>query len=81
MFKNSVFAISVVSVYLLIYVVLFQTGMPFKVLLLMYLFSPFLVMWMVITVLRDDRHDDGELAEGHEWGYRDKKREDLGTFF
>jgi hypothetical protein len=41
---------------------------------------PFFMVWMVVSVLRSRTHNTQELAEGEEWGYADKKKEDLGTF-
>jgi fatty acid desaturase len=45
----------------------------------LFIASPFLLIWMVINILRDTRHKYPELGD-HEWGYRDKNRDDLGFF-
>ncbi|MCS7037607.1 MAG: hypothetical protein RMJ33_08735 [Saprospiraceae bacterium] len=34
--------------------------------------SPFLVIWMVVSVLKDRRHPMPELESGDEWGYADR---------
>jgi len=41
--------------------------------------SPFLLVWMVFNILKDDRQPYPELGK-HEWGYRDKNRDELGLF-
>lgn len=41
---------------------------------------PPLMLWLVYTVLRHGKYDGKELQEDEEWGYEDKKKEDLGMF-
>jgi hypothetical protein len=45
----------------------------------MFLLSPFLVAWMVYTVLKKGVYTGRELAENEEWGYSDKDSKDLST--
>ncbi|HEY1025521.1 MAG TPA: hypothetical protein VGE26_10175, partial [Sphingobacteriaceae bacterium] len=78
---KSSFSIAFVSIYLLIYLVLFNLDVPVYILFGMYLFSPFLVIWMVYTVIRYGIYTGRGLMDDEEWGYEDKKREDIGTFF
>ena len=80
MIRNPVFAASFVTVYLLIYTVLFHTGASYPILVTMFAISPFLVIWMVYVVIRFGKYSGPELQPDEEWGYQDKKREDLGIF-
>lgn len=42
--------------------------------------GPFLMVWMVYSVLKYGNYKGSELAKEEEWGYADKKKEDLKTF-
>jgi hypothetical protein len=78
---NAKNAIGTVSLYLVIYVVLFFSGCSMLILACMFLVSPFLLIGMVYFVLKDDSYQYPELKEGDEWGYRDRKKETLGLFW
>ena len=69
-----------VTVYLVVYTILHQAGASLTILGIMFLLSPFLVVWMGYTILRYGAYNGKELAEDEEWGYQDKDRKDLGTF-
>jgi hypothetical protein len=45
----------------------------------MFLVSPFLLIWMVVTVLKSGKYEGPELGE-NEFGYQDKNKDDLGIF-
>ena len=72
--------VTFVTLYLLIYTVLFQAGASVDILLTMFLFSPFLVIWMVYVVLKYGKFNGRELKQDEEWGYSDRSRDTLGTF-
>jgi hypothetical protein len=80
MLKNPSFVVSLVTVYLLIYTVLFHTWASMNTLLIMFVISPFLVIWMVYVVLKYGQFKSRELSEDEEWGYCDRSRDTLGTF-
>ena len=61
--KNHKFATIVVTLYLVIFTVLTQLDVPLWIVGLMYLLSPVLVIWMVITVLKYASYNGKELAE------------------
>jgi hypothetical protein len=46
---------------------------------ILFFLSPFLVIWMVYRVIRYDSYHGKELND-EEWGYADKKKEDLDMF-
>ncbi len=74
MLKNPVFVSVLVTIYLVIYTVLFQFKTPFNILMAMFILSPFLVAWMAIVILKDKNYKSMELEEGQEWGYADKMK-------
>jgi hypothetical protein len=78
--QNHKFATILVTVYLIIYTFLHQSGASLKVLGLMFLMSPFLVIWMAYTILRYAPYNGRELKEDEEWAYGDKNKDDLGVF-
>lgn len=64
----------------LIYVLLQLVEAPLPVLLFIVSVFPVLLVWMVIAVIRFDEYKGPELKDDEEWGYADKKPEQLGTF-
>ena len=46
-------AVSVITLYLILYVVLIQFGAPYPLITAVFTLSPFLIIWMVFRVLRD----------------------------
>lgn len=64
----------------LIYVLLQLVEAPLPILLFIVSVFPVLLVWMVIAVIRFDEYKGPELKDDEEWGYADKKPEQLGTF-
>jgi hypothetical protein len=77
MLRNPAFATTFVTVYLIIYTVLFHTGAPEAVITAMFAASPFLVIWMAITIMRFGKYSGRELDDNEEWGYQDVNKNDL----
>jgi len=50
--KNSVTPVLIVTVILVVYALLAELGMAFQLVLITFLCSPFMVIWMVISVLK-----------------------------
>jgi hypothetical protein len=75
--KRHQFATLFVSLYLLVYTVLFHAGASLQLLGCMFLVSPFLVVWMVYSVLKYGTYSGSELASDEEWGYQDKDSDEL----
>ncbi len=71
MLRNPIISTTLVTVYLLIYNALFFTGASLNVLVIMFMLSPFLMIWMALTILKDKTYKVRELEEGEEWGYAD----------
>ena len=47
---------------------------------IIFFLSPFLIIWMVYSVLRFGKKNGKSLEEDEEWGYADKEKKDLGVF-
>jgi hypothetical protein len=71
---------TIVTGFLLIYVILLTTGWAPRLTGILFFLSPFLVIWMVYRIIRYDSYRGRELNENEEWGYSDKNSEELGTF-
>jgi len=81
MFRSSSFSIAATSIYLLVYLILLNLTVPLELVLLMLTFSPVLILWMVYMVLKYGHYTGRELEDDEEWGYEDRKKEDLGIFY
>lgn len=60
--KTPVYAL---TVYLLIYAVSYQIGLPYPVTALMFAFSPVLIIWLVISVLKKGVPSGRTFEEGY----------------
>lgn len=72
---TAVKAVAIVSVVLAVYTLLGALNAPYPFMALIFSLSPFLMVWMVWNVLKDDGCKVRELAEGEEWGYADRPRD------
>ena len=79
MLRNGKFAVGFVTVYLLVYIELLQFENMEIYGFAMLLFAPFLICWMVYTVLKYGKYSGPELGE-EEFGYQDKQKDQLGVF-
>lgn len=71
--KGEYIPVIAVSVLLLLYSILILTGNLFSVVEIIFLISPFAVVWLVYRVIILGRNDYPELKEDQEWGYSDKE--------
>lgn len=72
-------AVITVTAYLMVFVLMLETGTSVYALPYLLIASPFLLIWMVYSILTD-RREYPELEENEEWGYRNKAKEELGMF-
>lgn len=79
MLRNGIFSVYLVTFYLLVYIILLQFETTVSYAIIMLLFSPLLICWMVYSVLKDDKYNGTELGDD-EFGYQDKTKADLGVF-
>ncbi len=79
MLRNDVFAAAVTTIYLVIYVALiqFENTQPYAI--GMFIFSPLLVCWMVITIIKFGKYKGPSLGDD-EFGYQDVDKENIGIF-
>lgn len=79
MFRNDVFSAAVTTIYLVIYVALMQFESTQGFAIIMFVFSPLLVCWMLIMILKYGKYNGPSLGKD-EWGYQDVDKDQLGTF-
>ncbi len=69
--NSSKFSVLTVSLYLLVYTIIAHNAALSWLAPFLYLLSPFLVIWMVYTVLKKGVYNGPELQPGEEFGYQD----------
>jgi hypothetical protein len=79
MLRNDFFSVCFVTVYLFIYIGPPQFEPAITYCIIMLLFSPILICWMVFTVLKYGKYEGPELGY-EEFGYQDKSKDELGIF-
>lgn len=78
--SSSIFPVILVTTLLIVYNILLITGGSHVLVGIIFLLSPFLIVWMAYRVIRCDSYRGRDLYEGEHWGYSDKSKEDLGIF-
>lgn len=78
---KSVIVAVLATVYLLVYIILFALQAGFTWILLLFSFSPVVMVWLTLGVLKDPSVKVKDLEEEEEWGYADRPgRAGLGLF-
>lgn len=77
MIKKPFFAVAIISIILLVYCVLVGFNISLPVAFFIFSISPFLVAWLAYTIIRFGIYEGKEFPEDEEWGYQDKRKEDL----
>lgn len=72
-------SVYVVTALLVLYTILISLNAPIRITGFLFMISPVLIIWMVVSVLKA-KSNVKDLADGEEWGYADKKKEDLNIF-
>lgn len=80
MIRKPLFAVVVVSAILLVYCVLIGFHIFLPVAYFIFGASPFLLIWLVYTIIRLGVYDGRELGTDEEWGYQDKSKSELDVF-
>jgi hypothetical protein len=80
MFRKPAVVTGIVTAYLVLYYILFQAAVADDIIIGMFIASPFLVIWMAITILKYGKYNGPELKENENWGYQDRDKDSLGTF-
>lgn len=79
MLRNDKFSIVLVTFYVIVYVTILQFESTQYYGFIMLLFAPFLLCWMVYTILKFGKYTGTELGK-EEFGYQDKSKKELGVF-
>jgi hypothetical protein len=72
-------AVIIGTLYFVVFIITLYVPPLFSIAPWLFIGSPFMMIWMAVSVLKDDRYPYPELGK-HEWGYRDKNRDELGLF-
>jgi len=68
------------SIYLLLYIILINIGIPLLFAGLLAIIWQFTLLWMIYCILKDDKIKYPQFNDGTEWGYADKNSNKLGMF-
>ncbi|MEP6746211.1 MAG: hypothetical protein ABJB86_00720 [Bacteroidota bacterium] len=79
MLRNDTLPAVVVSCYLVIYCILLQFPSTFIYSFIMLMLAPFLLCWLIYTILKSGKYSGKELGD-EEFGYQDTEKDKLGTF-
>lgn len=60
------------TAYLLLYVMLLQWESSPNISLVMFFFSPIVVLALAYSIIRDGKYNGKELADKEHWGYQDE---------
>ena len=80
MFRNPIFSTIIVTSFLVVYQVLCVLGIASAITFTIFFISPLLIIWMVLSILKDKKTNVRELKEEEEWGYNDVDKDSLGVF-
>ncbi|RTL58934.1 MAG: hypothetical protein EKK37_11495 [Sphingobacteriales bacterium] len=80
MLKKPAFAVLITTIAVVLYNILPQLTDSFTLAGFIFIASPFLIGWMVYTILRFGKYNGKELNDKAEWGYQDKQHDELGMF-
>jgi hypothetical protein len=77
--KENVAVFTVTGLFLL-YCLLLFTNSYIELAYAIFFTSPFLVAWMVYAVIYNGKYTGKELNDDEEWGYADKRKDELKLF-
>lgn len=80
MLKKPAFAVLITTIAVVLYNILPRFTDSFILPGIILITSPFLMGWMVYTILRFGKYNGKELNDKEEWGYQDKRNDELGMF-
>ena len=78
--SKSDFAIMIGTTFLVIYLALETFDAAFSWMMLLFSISPMIIIWMTFQILKHGVFDGEDLGENEEYGYGDRRKEDLGMF-
>ncbi len=67
-------AVGLLTVYLVVYLILWSFNISILAFSILFLLSPFLMFWAVYCVLKEKDFNYPEMDENEEWGYLDKTK-------
>jgi hypothetical protein len=73
-------SVMLTTIYLFSYAAVINLDLPPLFVAIAGIIWPFTFIWMIYCILKDKHFEYPELADGQEWGYRDKESHELGLF-
>ena len=73
-------SVYIVTTLLVLYTISISLNAPLRIISFLFFLSPVLLTWMFVSVLKSKDYNGKDLAEGEEWDYADKKKDELGIF-
>jgi uncharacterized membrane protein YqjE len=70
--KTAVKWVIMLTIYLIIYIIIWSLNLSIILLSVLFLFSPFFLLWTIYQVLKEENFEYPEMEEKDEWGYLDK---------
>ena len=78
--RKEIIHVIIVSIVLLLYCGMIISGKESGLTSLLFTLFPFILLWIVFSILRHGKFEGKELEEQEEWGYSDKDKNELGVF-
>lgn len=72
-------AVWLVTSFVVLYAIAPYISIPDDLIIFMFVATPFLILWMAYRILKFADAPKQSLGD-EDWGYADKRKEDLGTF-
>ena len=63
--KNIKVTVTAGTVFLLIYILSYHLNVPLAIPMLLFCFSPFVMIWMVISILKDGTPSEKKFSDGY----------------
>lgn len=78
--RKEIIPVIIVSTVLVLYGWLLLSGKDPRFPSILFLLLPFLLIWVVYSIIRHGKFVGKEMKEEEEWGYSDKDKNELGIF-
>ena len=78
--RKEIIPVIIGSIVLLLYCWLIVNGKGSGLTSFLFTLIPFILLWIVYSILKHGKFEGKELEDQEEWGYTDKDKNELGIF-
>ena len=78
--RKEIIPVTIGSAVLLLYCWMILSGNKSELTSFLFSLIPFILIWIVFSILKYGKFEGRELGEHEEWGYADKDKNELGVF-